>query len=101
MLPQPHPRLDIRPSLKTDWSMWADLIPKCLMRHKGFRGYPSLPVTLEAHFRDGHLPDSFPSGTGFGARLDLRPRLDKNRQSEVSPNYPPLGPGAHSIPFPV
>lgn len=31
--------------------MWADLIPKCLMRHKGLRGYPFTSSDLGSTFQ--------------------------------------------------
>lgn len=61
----------IRPFLETGMEHVGSSCTQ--MPHEGTKGSvatPSRLIILKAHFSDGNLPDSFPSGTGFGARLD-------------------------------
>lgn len=73
----PYPQLDQLPHLNDkaflgnrNGACGQVLFPEAHEGTKGSAATPSRLIISEAHFSDGNLPDSFPSGTGFGARLD-------------------------------
>lgn len=70
--------------------MQADPMLKCLARCREPYLHPPSPlVTLEGHFNNGDSPDSSPSGTGFGARLDWAPRLQRQAVRQcLLPTHP-------------